>query len=173
MPKDNRKIICNDIFGKKTTVTIDQLSFRPSVYGIIMHKNKVLLSKQWGCYDFPGGGIELGETINEALKREVQEETGLEIEVGAIVTCENSFFEIPFKKKFIQSIMIYYLCNVIGGDISKEGFDEYEKKCADLPEWFDLKNVDDIKFIHNSVDRKIILKKAIDLNKIKKRNKFN
>jgi len=53
--------------------------------------NKILLlkrSKQGfnpGKWDLPGGTLEKGELIKEALKREVLEETGLEIEVGDIL----------------------------------------------------------------------------------------
>jgi 8-oxo-dGTP pyrophosphatase MutT (NUDIX family) len=73
----NKKIICKDIKGNEYAVPVEQLSFRPSVYGIIIQEGKILLSKQWDGYDFPGGGIKLGETIEQALLREVKEETGL------------------------------------------------------------------------------------------------
>jgi 8-oxo-dGTP diphosphatase len=44
----------------------------------------ILISKDLGL-DFPGGKIQEGESdFNESLKREVREETGLEIEVGDI-----------------------------------------------------------------------------------------
>ncbi len=45
---------------------------------LIMYKPKK------GFWEFPGGKIEIGETLTEACKREVFEETGLKIEVGKI-----------------------------------------------------------------------------------------
>ena len=52
--------------------------------GIVVFKQKVLLMKRvrpssdgLGYWELPGGGLEYGETPNEALKRELKEETGL------------------------------------------------------------------------------------------------
>lgn len=38
-----------------------------------------------GCWEFPGGSVEFGETLAEALKREMREEYGIEIEVGELL----------------------------------------------------------------------------------------
>jgi len=35
-----------------------------------------------GCWEFPGGAVEEGETMEEALKREIKEELDIEISVG-------------------------------------------------------------------------------------------
>ena len=69
--KKNCQVTCHDINGNLFEISVDQLSFRPSVYGVIIKDGKVLLSKQWDGYDFPGGAIEPGETIHEALIREI------------------------------------------------------------------------------------------------------
>ena len=36
-------------------------------------------------YNLPGGGVELGESLREALRREVLEETGAEVQVGRLL----------------------------------------------------------------------------------------
>ena len=51
---------------------------RPSARAVILKDGKVLLNyvAKYGCYEFPGGGIEPGETQESAVQREVKEETG-------------------------------------------------------------------------------------------------
>ena len=77
----DQKIVCHDLYKNKFVVSHKKLAWRPSVYGVLVERNKVLLSKQFSGYDFPGGGVNLTETLDEALKREFFEETGLKIKV--------------------------------------------------------------------------------------------
>ncbi len=157
---EDKKIICEDKDGKKYEVFAGELSFRPAVYGIIIQNGEVLLSKQWDGYDFPGGGINLGETIEEALKREVKEETGFEVKIGKLVTCENSFYK-RVKGDYIHAIFMYYLCEIIGGKLSTEFFDEHERKYLGEAEWIDLKNIEKIKIYTSCQWRKFFLNRSI------------
>ena len=90
--------------------------FNVRVYGLLFNtNNEVLLSDEYeyGQYftKFPGGGLELGEGLIDALKREFMEECNAEIEVtGHFYTTD--FYE---KSSFNDSqvISIYYLAKEV------------------------------------------------------------
>jgi 8-oxo-dGTP diphosphatase len=59
-----------------------------SVSGVVIHDGKLLLVRRPdpdGSWAIPGGRVEEGESLVEALQREIMEETGLQISVGALV----------------------------------------------------------------------------------------
>lgn len=89
MPKTH--VISKDLKGNNHTVLIEDLKWRPAVYAIIIQDGKILLSPQGG-YDLPGGGVKVYETIEEALIREVKEETGYDIVMGQFITMREIFF---------------------------------------------------------------------------------
>lgn len=160
MHKSPQQVTCEDIEGKTYQVDTDQLTFRPAVYGVIVKDGKILMSKQWDGYDFPGGGIELGEPTEQALVREVKEETGIDVRMGSILHSEHSFFKLPYKGNFVHSIHMYYECEVIGGELSTEFFDEQEKQYADKPEWVNLSEIKNVK-IYSSGDVDKVLEKYL------------
>ncbi len=166
MKKNRQAVTCHDINGNSFEISVDQLSFRPSVYGVIIKDGKVLLSKQWDGYDFPGGAIELGETIHEALIREIKEETGLEVTVEKSLLVTDSFFKLPISNKYVQSILLYYLCHVVGGKISTNFSSREEKAYLGNPEWIDLSELNKLKF-YNSVDVEELIRKAKEVLKAK------
>lgn len=153
--KRNKKIVCKDVHKNEYEIPVDRLFFRPSVYGVIIEKGKILLSKQWGDgYDFPGGGVELGETIEEALIREVKEETGYNVKVKKFITVKDSFFKPGNEDIFMHSILIYFSCEVSGGEIGDLSLDAYEKEYVDKPEWIDLKDLRKVRF-YNALESSI------------------
>jgi 8-oxo-dGTP pyrophosphatase MutT (NUDIX family) len=152
-------VICRDIKGKKYKVKSEELQYRPSVYCLIFKGDKILLSKQWDGYDFPGGGVEKGELIKDALKREVWEETGLKVQPDKLVGVFEDFFISIEKKRRLQSVLIYYTCRNPKGKISTKNFDENEKVYASAAEWIDLKKIKKIKF-YNAVDSVKLIQEA-------------
>jgi ADP-ribose pyrophosphatase YjhB (NUDIX family) len=89
---------------------IEKITIR--VYGILLDDNKrVLLSDEFirGDYftKFPGGGMELGEGTRDCLKREFQEETGLNVTIGEHIYTTDYFQQSAFNHKD-QIVSIYY-----------------------------------------------------------------
>lgn len=83
--------------------------FRVAVAALIFDGERILLALrrdiEW--WNLPGGGMEAGETVDEALCREVSEETGLEVEVGQLV----GVYSKPQK----QEVVLTFRCYVKGG----------------------------------------------------------
>lgn len=86
------------------------------VAAIIKNKDKILIAKRnygefEGLFEFPGGKIEPGELPKEALKREIQEEMEVDIQVNDFFM--NVYYEYP---NFILD-MDCYLCNLLDENI--------------------------------------------------------
>lgn len=157
------KVVCHDINGEKEEVEGEKLQFRPSVYGILIEDGKVLLSKQWDGYDFPGGKIDIFETLEETLEREFFEETGLKIKMIQPVHCGSSFFKPnyadKYKNQYWNCTLMYFLVRRIIGKISIENCGDEENNYMDLPEWIEIDKLKDLKF-YNSIDNEKVIKKA-------------
>lgn len=157
-----RKISCRDWNEDLHDVSVDEMSFRPAVYGVIIKDNKILLSPQRDGYDFPGGGMEIYETIEECLLREVKEETGLNVDAGTLLHVSGDFFYHMDDEAAYNTVLMYYTCTNPRGTISTEGFDEAEKSYARKAEWIDIEQIEELKYI-NPVDSVAIIQKALSL----------
>lgn len=118
-------IQCTTLFGHTKLVPQTALVFRPTVYELILHNHQVLLitTRSTGKYYFPGGGIECGERIIEALKREVREETGLEIDVTHLLHVEEHFFYHDPTEEAWHSLLFFYRCTPRSLDVVHPGND--------------------------------------------------
>lgn len=170
MPKTSPKtVVCHDVFWNLKRVPVNKLTFRPSIYGVLIERNRILLSRQWDGYDFPGGGMNIHETVEQALKREFWEETGLRVKVGLPVWCSSSFFTFYNHKKSVHAICIYFLCQRISGTLTDKNLDKGEKKYVKKPEWIDIGHINKI-FFYNSLQKKgniDVIKRALAFKKIK------
>ncbi len=134
--------------------------YRKTVVGVIYQKSQILLvkKKHWGDWlDFPQGGIEAGEFLEEALLRELGEELGTNKFGKPIAT------GITVKRLFSQKTFKHYPDK---GNIGKEQFyfivpfvgDEKEIKLGDdLVEYFWCSHLDILNKIYDIKTTKKIL----------------
>jgi 8-oxo-dGTP pyrophosphatase MutT (NUDIX family) len=103
---------CRTLFGEKKLLPVERLVFRPSAYAIIRRDDQVLLlnMRSTGKLFPPGGGSEMDECLEDALRREVREETGLEIEIERFVGFKEDFFYYDPADFAFHGLMFFYLC---------------------------------------------------------------
>src|SRR5688572_17827473 len=97
---------------KGMVVMLAAMSAPPiSVKGVLIHQDRVLLLlNERGEWDLPGGRPDPGEDHRAALKREVQEEAGLTVEVGEALG--DYLFEV-LPGRFVR--ILPYVCRLMGG----------------------------------------------------------
>jgi 8-oxo-dGTP diphosphatase len=98
--------------------------FRPAIYGVLIQDGQVLLVRApqafLGVVGFPGGGIELGESPLDALRREFTEETGLEVEPIRVLWATTGLHRAKLRPAQ-QLIAIHWEVLQVGGTFRPHG----------------------------------------------------
>lgn len=89
------------------------------VGGVVIHRGRVLLVLRAreplkGRWSIPGGLVELGEELEEAVKRELKEETGLRVEPRRVVEVFDRIQRKRRRTKY-HFVIVDYLCRLKGG----------------------------------------------------------
>jgi 8-oxo-dGTP diphosphatase len=92
------------------------------VGAVIIEGDLVLLIKRGqaplkGEWSLPGGALELGETLEEGIRREVLEETGLIIETIGVVEVVDRISRDAEGRVQYHYVLVDYLCRVTGGSL--------------------------------------------------------
>lgn len=132
---------CRTLYNKTKLIPTESLIQRPSVYGLVLNEGKVLLAKAQTTqkYVLPGGGIERGEQVEAALKREVWEETGVHVEVGEFLHFHTDFFYYDPMDLALQGFLFYYRCKPLTTILNPPEYPPEED--IELPLWVELESL--------------------------------
>lgn len=110
------------------------------VGALIFDQGRVLLVERGrapliGEWSLPGGGVESGERLEDAIVREVFEETGLEVSVTSLALVFERIMPDPEGQCEYHYVLIDFYCSIQSGDL-RPGDDS--RSVA----WFDLSSLD-------------------------------
>jgi len=92
------------------------------VGALVIHQERILLIRRGrspgqGEWSIPGGLVKVGETLKEAVAREVLEETGLQVQPQDLVELLERIFPDDDGRIRYHYILADYRCSVVGGEL--------------------------------------------------------
>ncbi len=120
------------------------MQFPQRAVALVIKGNDVLLMERKNngrhYFVFPGGGVEEGESIEEAVLREVMEETTLSIKIEKKLYTH--YYDSAFRKRSSQ---FFYLCSYLSGEpILGDSIEKEKMKDGNnyyKPQWFPVQNL--------------------------------
>ena len=90
------------------------------VGAVVVHDGKALIVRRAhdprkGEWSLPGGRVELGESLIEATRREMLEETGLDVAVGEMIEVFDRIHRHDDGRVRYHFVIVDFLCTVVGG----------------------------------------------------------
>ena len=134
-----------DIFGANRLPKVNKI--RLACRGFVVKNGRILICHEIADKQFfsPGGGLENNETLEECCIREVCEETGLIVEVKALIITVNEFYE---DWKYITH---YFICEAVGSSERNPTSEEIQRGL--VPEWVDINFIRNLWSRHDEFER--------------------
>ncbi|WP_446664936.1 NUDIX domain-containing protein [Flexivirga sp. B27] len=118
---------------------------RLAAYAVIVRDDAILLSWFNGTtrgkagWTLPGGGVEFDESIEDAVVRELFEETGYRVEVGAPLATDSFTVADDGRGRPFKSVRILFDATITGGELGTTEVDG----TTDFAQWVPLAEIDD------------------------------
>ena len=127
------------------------------VGAVIVDQSRVLIIRRGtppllGEWSLPGGVLECGETLRDAVVREAHEETGLTVETGEMLGIYERVIRDDARRVRYHYVLIDFLCRAVGGDL-KAGSD-----AADV-RWFTREELPALNLAFDADD---VVRKGLD-----------
>ena len=105
------------------------------VGGVVLHDGGVVLIRRRfeplkGQWSLPGGAVEIGESLESCVRREMAEETGFDVDVGPVVDVFDRITHDSEGRVWFHYVLVDYLCWPVGGQL-RHGSDAAEAVLAD------------------------------------------
>lgn len=138
---------------------------------IINSNNEITLGYSHKTYQFPGGHLEDGETLEECLLREIEEETGIEIKDAKLkpfekITYYNENYHGSGKNR--QNDIYYYIINTDAKfDMNNAKLDDWEKEGNFIAKTFPIENIEQVLIdsIPDNPKNEVIVEEMLDVFK--------
>ena len=138
--KKMRGVVYMDI-----TIDVDNYKLNVRAAGVMIHNGKVLVHKNVNSdyYALIGGRVEIGESSEDTIKREIKEELGKDIKITEYISTIENFFEIKGSK--YHEIMFVYGIEFINEEDKKIDYvmKNIEGKDYLQYEWIELDRIEE------------------------------